>query len=1053
MYNIRIKSVPNKAKTGSQLDYSLVDRNTLFLKPNTPVNSDVKNTMGAVPREQANIEAEGGETVVGDINNDGFLEHQTIVGKRHTQGGVPLNVPEGSFIFSDTKKMIVKDPEVLSMFGMKPSKAGYTPAEIAKKYNINDYIAILKDTAKDNYSKQTAQIMLESNLKKLGMLALIQESMKGFPDGVPAIAESVMGQIQGNQETPQQEQAETPEEQGPQEEMMEGQQPQQKFGGQLPKAQNGKNKKTTLIKKNDPYTGYWDRVADRIGSSYYSRSGKYTEDPRVTQAARKLNPFSDEYNGEGFFGGAWDYLGNVASMPQKEMNHFLTGLYESPGTTVQRYHEIDPKTKFAIDLIDPLILEDVIEKGVQKVAPKVVKGTKYVGTQIYKGGKYIGEKAAPYVNKTIQAVKPAIKYVKKVWDDIPIEKKALIIEKLSQASTHIDEASNKPVDLEQLYRAEKTNNKPSTPSKLSIPEAPKPITEQSNKSNNTFPNTTSGQSTSNERKIGEDNTPKVTHKDKVGKVYQNPRSIKPVKQTTPIQDINTSGSVIFDTSGETDRGYEYGGLYHMQVGGGTPKFNTSTGMYQNYDASGKPIGDAYTSGVRYNVKDADVLEKAKTAGYDIIGNKHAPNITYIGPQTSKTGFVPGKESGIYESKQFPIGKQGLDELTNNWKDELSNYEGPSGKGVEAWKTDILNAKGKPSAASRFYALEANKSSNAAGLGNQIDPNVEGWDVPGQEWYSTKKFTKKPVEQVAAVTPSETPAKKENNINVNTITPSPFINRGGWSKNATLNFANSFLADRYHGQAVLPKYNAETPDYSLLNPAQAIAQMQSSVNSLNNQAANTMSGNQAFAAGLSLTGQGIDKAAGIQGEYDNKNVGIANRANEVSADIANRTNQLNQNAKYQYNNDIQTLGQQEVNTNNAYRSNVIKSMIGANQEDEKTRALQTMFPQVGIDHWNHDIGWSGVGRNPFGYDTYVNPSGTGTGKGTKGFAQGFDHDSINDIAGQIYTKAYNSTVGSMGHEHASDYAKQMALAAAKQQMNTAPGYGTNVASNVYDSMFN
>jgi hypothetical protein len=249
MYNIKLKSVPNKAKTGSQLDYSLVDRNTLFLKPNTPVDSDVKNTISAVPRDKANIEAEGGETIVGDINNDGYLEHQTIIGKRHTQGGVPLNVPEGSFIFSDTKKMTIKDPEVLAIFGMKPNKAGYTPAEIAKKYNINDFIAILKDESKDNYSKETAQIMLQSNLKKLGMLALIQESMKGFPDGVPAIAESVMGEMQGEQEAPEQE--------APQEEMMEEEeQPIQRYGGsQLPKAQLGEW--LSSIFTNDP--DEWDK--------------------------------------------------------------------------------------------------------------------------------------------------------------------------------------------------------------------------------------------------------------------------------------------------------------------------------------------------------------------------------------------------------------------------------------------------------------------------------------------------------------------------------------------------------------------------------------------------------------------------------------------------------------------------------------------------------------------------------------------------------------------------------------------------------------------------
>jgi hypothetical protein len=59
--------------------------------------------------------------------------------------------------------------------------------------------------------------MLANNMEKLGMLALVQESMKGFPDGIPAIAESVMAGLQG----------------GGAEEM-----PQGKFGG-LMKAQAG----------------------------------------------------------------------------------------------------------------------------------------------------------------------------------------------------------------------------------------------------------------------------------------------------------------------------------------------------------------------------------------------------------------------------------------------------------------------------------------------------------------------------------------------------------------------------------------------------------------------------------------------------------------------------------------------------------------------------------------------------------------------------------------------------------------------------------------------
>jgi hypothetical protein len=199
MYNIRIKQLP---KNGDQRNYSLVDRNDLYIKVN-PINQDsnVKNTISAVPREEANIEAEGGETVIGDINNDGFLEHSKIVGKRHSKGGVPLNVAPGSFIFSDTKKLKIKDPEVLSIFGItKFDKGGVTPAKIAQKYPMNNYMNILKDDTTDPVSKRTASQMLKNNLEKLGMLALVQESMKGFPDGVPAIAQSVMAGLQGQGE-------------------------------------------------------------------------------------------------------------------------------------------------------------------------------------------------------------------------------------------------------------------------------------------------------------------------------------------------------------------------------------------------------------------------------------------------------------------------------------------------------------------------------------------------------------------------------------------------------------------------------------------------------------------------------------------------------------------------------------------------------------------------------------------------------------------------------------------------------------------------------------
>jgi hypothetical protein len=225
MQKIRIKKTP---KPGDQLDYGVVGRNVMFTGEGA-TTSNVKNTMGATTEENANIEVEGGETVVGDVNRDGFLEHFTFVGKRHSKGGMPVNIPEGSFIFSDTKKLRIKDKEILEgVFGLKEKKGGYTPAEIAKKYQINQYVQDLKSEDTDAIQKRSAAEMLKKNTEKLGMLALVQESIKGFPDGIPAIAESVMAGMNPDLMQGQQEQEAQPMEQ-----------PTAKYGGSKKKYPDG----------------------------------------------------------------------------------------------------------------------------------------------------------------------------------------------------------------------------------------------------------------------------------------------------------------------------------------------------------------------------------------------------------------------------------------------------------------------------------------------------------------------------------------------------------------------------------------------------------------------------------------------------------------------------------------------------------------------------------------------------------------------------------------------------------------------------------------------
>ena len=196
MIKVRIKRLP-KARTGYQVQGALVndvpamggaDYNAYIGAPRLKESKYIK----AVPRDEANLEAEGGETVYGDINGDGMPEHKIIVGPRHAQGGVPLNLPEDTFIFSDTRAMRIKDPELLAMFGKGGTNKSYTPAELAKQYDVQKYRKLLEDPETDAIERKTAELMIKKYVVKLGCLALAQESMKGFPQGIPAVAKPCM---------------------------------------------------------------------------------------------------------------------------------------------------------------------------------------------------------------------------------------------------------------------------------------------------------------------------------------------------------------------------------------------------------------------------------------------------------------------------------------------------------------------------------------------------------------------------------------------------------------------------------------------------------------------------------------------------------------------------------------------------------------------------------------------------------------------------------------------------------------------------------------------
>jgi|AOAMet1_18_M0_10_1038524.scaffolds.fasta_scaffold00386_3 hypothetical protein len=171
--------------TGDQADYGLVTTpqayygNTNF---NDSQDESVRYSLSSVPREDANLEAEGGETVLTDLNNDGTFGLYDITGPRHTSGGVPMFLPEQSFVFSDTRKLKLSKDE-MSEFDMGGAKK--TPAKVSKKFGLQEYYGELNSQYSDNISATSAELMLKKNMNDLSRLAFMQEAKKEFSDGVP----------------------------------------------------------------------------------------------------------------------------------------------------------------------------------------------------------------------------------------------------------------------------------------------------------------------------------------------------------------------------------------------------------------------------------------------------------------------------------------------------------------------------------------------------------------------------------------------------------------------------------------------------------------------------------------------------------------------------------------------------------------------------------------------------------------------------------------------------------------------------------------------------
>ena len=315
MAKVKIKRIPKKAFGGSRTYGDQTPPGDNYADPytgktyggNSP-EIKINETLQPTTRENATLEAELGETVVTNLQGEGIPEFYKIAGKPHSKGGTPLNLPASSFIFSKDRKLAITDPTMLKLFGRKNDKR-QTPADLSKTYNLNKFREILVNPHTDTLQRETAEKMIKNYNLKLGALALVQESKKGFEDNIPAIA---MGYLEKNGIDPTTLLGEQPEPQMAAQPMMKGggELTLEKFAGGGPTSRQKVNEKGVFWNTADgdytedelqegdyemnPETGRWEQIS--LSGAKYEGDFK---DPNLGQFSPFYGLLEEKFADEG----------------------------------------------------------------------------------------------------------------------------------------------------------------------------------------------------------------------------------------------------------------------------------------------------------------------------------------------------------------------------------------------------------------------------------------------------------------------------------------------------------------------------------------------------------------------------------------------------------------------------------------------------------------------------------------------------------------------------------------------------------------------------------
>lgn len=768
---------------GDQRDYGLITGSiwNYELKPDTNRVSDV---LSPVPREEANIEAERGETIVGDLNNDGMVEHAVVGGKRHFQGGTPLNVPDGSFVFSDYNRLKIKNKDLLKGIFNYSSSKGATPATIAKRYELNKYIDILNDPESDPLDKKTAQLMMDNNMKKLGQLALVQEGMKGFPDGIPDIALPLLG----------------------------------------PGAQT--NAKPVKMKKG--------------GLVKYQRAGQKKElntFPYLPTPENELRQMQAQYPGN------WlpELQVNDAEQQLAEWNTMMQQIKQDPN-----FGKKPMVTGAPADWLMPSLATGLAFQYGPKAAKATYDALRVMGMPAWPGAmqaaKNIGSAIVTGVKKAVPGAYNLVKkYPGLAGASIPIigqevfgigkpAEKAFSDEELgiseydSAPTTVVEEPLN--YDVGPIYNPyqegqQQNTQQPSAPASRPATRPSAPAAQQSSGGN---------------------------------------------REAIRYQIAETAGMDPADVTDEMIDNYK--------VGGTTLPIHQSRGV----------------TGPSYNVMDKDVMDAAAAKEFEAVRpyTYYNPNIPVIGSQLTTSGKYMVTPQGVITRKgATPIDIEQLKQYPIDW----ASY-GPGG--FEDFKKDIAAAKGKESAASKWWVDTVNKYAVEKTGKPIFDISQKGVYVPGYEWSTPAYFKEK---EKKAEPAKKEEAKTESKTETKTDKPAFQAKKTyGLGTPFPSDVANLIVAGSQRVPDIDVMLSQQIP--SLVQPVYTNPMLES-LSAVAQAAEGAGEGPAARASKLGISGKAMDAAAKIiqQNAANNQNMFLQTQAQ--NANILNQANAANQLARQQY----------------------------------------------------------------------------------------------------------------------------------------------------------